>query len=131
MASPTDGPSQVPSDGAESISAEERQWAILLHASGYVCLLLIPFANVICPFVLWLLKKEESEFLDRNGRNAVNFQLTWTIGLAVAFSTIGAGVGVILFPVGVVAWLLLMGVGAYKASEHEAYDYPLTYGFFE
>lgn len=127
MVPPFDAP---PNDGDESITTKERQWAILLHASGYVGLV-IPFANVICPFVLWLLKKEESEFLDRNGRNAVNFQLTWTIGLVVALASIFVLVGMFLVPVGVVVWLLLVGVGAYTASKNEAYDYPLTYGFFE
>ncbi|WP_330631603.1 DUF4870 domain-containing protein [Halocatena halophila] len=131
MASPTDTTSQGTSDGAESISTDERQWAILLHASGYAGLVLIPFVNVICPFVLWLLKKEESEFLDQNGRNAVNFQITWTIGLVMALASIFIGIGLFLFPVGVLAWLILVGIGAYKASEYEVYDYPLTYDFFE
>ncbi|MHA3788083.1 DUF4870 domain-containing protein [Flavobacterium hauense] len=36
----------------------------------------IPLGNFIFPALLWSLKKNESEFVDYNGKQAINFQLS-------------------------------------------------------
>ena len=36
----------------------------------------IPLGNFIFPALLWSLKKKESEFVDYNGKQAINFQLS-------------------------------------------------------
>ncbi|RZJ59594.1 MAG: DUF4870 domain-containing protein [Flavobacterium sp.] len=35
-----------------------------------------PFGNFIFPAILWSLKKDQSKFVDFNGRQAINFQLS-------------------------------------------------------
>jgi len=35
-----------------------------------------PFGNFIFPILIWSFKKHESEFVDYNGRQAINFQLS-------------------------------------------------------
>jgi len=57
---------------------EERKWAMACHLSalaGFV----IPFGNVIGPLVVWISKKNGSEFVDEHGKTALNFQLTLSI----------------------------------------------------
>ncbi len=36
----------------------------------------IPFGNYIIPILLWTTNKEKSEFIDANGKEAINFQLS-------------------------------------------------------
>jgi uncharacterized Tic20 family protein len=36
----------------------------------------IPFGNYIFPILLWAGKKDKSEFIDYNGKQAINFQLS-------------------------------------------------------
>ena len=39
----------------------------------------IPFGNYIFPILLWASKKDKSEFIDYNGKQAINFQLSMLI----------------------------------------------------
>ncbi|WP_073314897.1 DUF4870 domain-containing protein [Aquimarina spongiae] len=36
----------------------------------------IPFGNYIVPILLWTTNKDKSEFIDENGKEAINFQLS-------------------------------------------------------
>ena len=88
--------------------------------------LAVPFGNVLGPLVVWLLKKDESEPVDRHGRASLNFQITWSVLLFVAFTTVFVGIGFVLVPLLGLAWLILVVLGTIRASEGELYDYPLT-----
>ncbi|PSQ11726.1 DUF4870 domain-containing protein [Halobacteriales archaeon QS_7_69_60] len=107
---------------------EERMWGILAHAGGFAGLA-VPFGNVLAPLVAWLVKRDESRFVDENGIQALNFQLTWSVILLVTALSILVGVGLVLFPLAMLAWLILTVVGTAKAADDEVYDYPLTIGF--
>jgi hypothetical protein len=123
-AGPNDHAADPPSD-PESRADDELTWAVLIHVSG-LSGLLVPFGNVVFPLTLWLIKRDESEFLDASGKAALNFQLTWTVLLVGALLSLVVGVGLLLVPLLAVAWLVLVVVGTARASEGEVYDYPLT-----
>jgi len=57
---------------------EERKWAMACHLSALAGFL-IPFGNVIGPLVVWICKKDISEFVDEHGKTSLNFQLTLSI----------------------------------------------------
>jgi len=125
-----------PSSGATAdvprsdVSDEERTWGVLAHAGGFAGLA-VPFGNVVAPLVVWLAYKEESRFVDENGVRALNFQVTWSIILLVTALSVLIAVGVVLFPLALLAWLILTVLGTVKASEGEVYDYPLTVQFVD
>ena len=68
--------------------------------------LAVPFGNVLAPLVVWLAKKDESRFVDENGVRALNFQLTWSIILLATALSVLVAVGVVLFPLALLAWLI-------------------------
>jgi hypothetical protein len=107
------------------VSSDERTWAILVHASAFAGLF-VPFGNILAPLVVWLIKREESEFVDANGKQALNFQMTWTAIIVLALFSIVVGVGLFLVPIVALAWVILVVLAAVRASEDEVYDYPLT-----
>ncbi len=58
---------------------------MLLQLSAYAQYI-FPFGNIILPIVIWNAKKNQSEFVNRNGKQAINFQLSvfvYFIGLLV------------------------------------------------
>ena len=122
---PADAHEEAP--GSE-VSEEDRTWGILAHAGGFAGLA-VPFGNVLAPLVVWLVKKDESRFVDENGKRALNFQLTWSVILLVTALSVLVGVGLVLFPLAMLAWLILTVLGTVKASESKVYDYPLTIHF--
>ena len=52
-----------------------RNAATLLQLSAFTQYF-FPLGNLIFPVIIWSLKKQESEFVDYNGKQAINFQLS-------------------------------------------------------
>ena len=121
---------------ASGISAEERQWAMFAHLSALVGGLLTSAAGgwgtFIGPLVIWLVKKDTMPFVNDQGKEALNFNITVAIiCLAlVLLSIVTLGIGLIIaIPAWVIvgiAWLVLTILAAVKANEGVAYRYPLT-----
>lgn len=86
----------------------------------------------VLAFVTWfvgpliVLVVTEDEFVEENARNALNWQIVFTICMVVSFVLVFALVGfVFLFTLPVVNMVLCI-VAAIKASDGEAWKYPLT-----
>lgn len=56
-------------------TSTEKKIAALIHLSTF-SQYIFPFGNYIFPILLWSSKKEESEFVDYNGKQVLNFQLS-------------------------------------------------------
>ena len=97
----------------------------LISFSGY----LIPFGNIFGPLLLWLLKREEWPQVDDQGKESLNFQITWTIFFLISIVLCFVAVGLLILPVLMIAELILVIVATIKASEGERYRYPLTIRF--
>ncbi len=68
-----------------TLTKHERNLAAAIHASTF-SKFLIPFGNFIIPLVLWTANKREYEFVDHNGKQALNFQISlllYSIGLGM------------------------------------------------
>lgn len=109
---------------------EEKTYGMLCHLlafSGFV----IPFGNIIGPLVIWLMKKDQSYFVDMHGKESLNFQISIAIygiisGL-LAFIIIGIVTGIALF----IFWIVLTIIASIRASEGNGYRYPLTIRFLK
>jgi len=100
---------------------EERNLALLMHILAF-------FTGFIGPLVIWLVKKDESEFLDQHGRDALNFQISLLIyslvvGL-IALVTCGFG-GVLVIPL-IIYVIVGCVMAAIQGHKGEACEYPLT-----
>lgn len=56
-------------------TTNDKNIATVLHLST-LTQYLIPFGNFIFPIVIWSSKKDESNFVDYNGKQVMNFQLS-------------------------------------------------------
>lgn len=87
---------------------------------------IIPFGNIIGPLILWQMKKAESAFIDDQGKEALNFQITIGIAALICLVLIFVLIGAFLLPlVGIVA-LIFTIIGAIKANEGVTYRYPFA-----
>ena len=57
------------------ITSNEKTTASLIHLST-LTQYIIPFGNYIFPIIIWSSKKKDSEFIDYNGKQVLNFQLS-------------------------------------------------------
>ncbi|MDA0771031.1 MAG: orotate phosphoribosyltransferase [SAR202 cluster bacterium Casp-Chloro-G4] len=104
--------------------------AMYVHASTFAGLV-IPFGNVIGPLIIWLMKREESPFVDRHGRTALNFQISLTIYMLISLILVFIFVGVLML-IGLFIFEVVMTIIALvKASEGKEYNYPLAIPFFK
>ena len=134
-AAPIASPAPAPAAGGPM---DERTYALLLHLSALSWLISIP--GFIGPLVMWLIKKDQSPFIDRHGRAAMAFHIRVFIYAAaaallfgvIAVATLGIG-AVLLIPVLVLAAIAAMVlvvvlpiVAALKANQGQEYAYPLS-----
>ena len=143
---PTTGPAQLPAPGPPGPPRplrpeEERIFGTLIHLSGLLWLLSFP--GIVGVLLIWLLKRDQSAFVDAHGKEALNFQISFLIygmGLTalaiVGFVLTFVIVGIFLFIPAVVAsiGLIVLQVvtailGAIEANRGGYYRYPLTLRF--
>ncbi len=67
----------------DGISSDTNMWGMLLHLSQF-CGYIVPLAGLVVPIVLWQIKKDESEIIDRHGKIVVNWIITEII-LGIVF----------------------------------------------
>ncbi|PWB30300.1 DUF4870 domain-containing protein [Pseudomonas sp. SDI] len=105
---------------------EARKWAMLCHLSAVIGLF-FPFGNVVAPLLLWLWKKDSDPYVDTQGKEALNFQITVTLAGMACVVTAALIIGSLMFPVVVIAAIVLAIMAAVKAKKGAAYRYPLAW----
>ncbi|HIE44076.1 MAG TPA: DUF4870 domain-containing protein [Candidatus Omnitrophica bacterium] len=103
---------------------KSRIWATLCHLTALLGLIGIPFGHILGPFVIWLLKKNEYPFVNEQGKESLNFQLTMTIFTAIAILLIFIKIGFFLIFGLVMVNLILVIIASIKVSNGEHYQYP-------
>ncbi|WP_439850207.1 DUF4870 domain-containing protein [Pseudomonas syringae] len=109
------------------------QWAMLCHLSALLGML-FPFGNLLGPLILWQMKKKVDPFIDSQGKEALNFQITVSIATIVCIFLMGLvgfwfGQLVLggLYRVLPFVALALAVIAAVKAYKGVSFRYPLTW----
>jgi len=115
----------VPGQGKLS-EKDDKTFGLLAHLLGV-------FTSAVGPLVIWLVKREESPFVDDQGKEALNFQITVAMGYAAAvianFLPVVGCLAALLFPVIWVAGLIFAILGTVEANKGNAYRYPFAARF--
>lgn len=106
-------------------SSEERTWSMVAHLSALLGAV-IPLGNLIGPLVVWLIKRNDSEMINEEAKEALNFQITITLALLLCIPALFIGVGGKLFILIMIANLFFIIKAAVLASKGENYSYPMT-----
>ena len=129
-------PQPDPSSHVSGISKEERQWGMFAHLSALAGALLTSFAfgsgTFVGPLIVWLIKKDQMPFVNDQGKEALNFNITvggiFFILFILSIVTLGIGFLITLPIMAVVgvAWLVFTIIASIRANEGQAYRYPFA-----
>jgi hypothetical protein len=136
----------------------ENTNAFLIHISAFAGFV-FPLGDIITPLIAWQTLKDRSPFLDKQGKEAVNFNLSYSLYLlilgisilpfffAAIFSSINEhhywnwsfdfgnlfGVFSLVSMVGIlgIVKFILIIIAAMKVKEGEDYKYPFTIKFIK
>lgn len=101
------------------VSQNAKNMALLCHLLGF-------FTCFIGPLIIWLIKKDDDPFIDQQGKEALNFQITVTIACIVGslLSVICIGF-FILAAVGILDIVFVI-MACVASSKGQAYRYPVS-----
>jgi len=105
------------------VTKNDETYATIMHLGGF-------FVSFIVPLIMWLLKKDESQFIDFHGRQALNLQLSMLIYGIVSFILLFVLIGIILLPIVFILDVIFSIVAAIKAYNGEYYRIPVAIQFF-
>jgi uncharacterized protein len=151
----------------EKSKQQIRTWAMLCHLSALLWIplasllflgipLYLPFFNILGPLIIWHWKKNYDPWIDFQGKESLNFQLSLTVyafivivaslflvlttfGIAITtnltanfleaiFNSLIAGLS-ILISILMLLQFILVNCAAIKAYKGQHYRYPLTIRF--
>ena len=107
---------------------DEKTAAMLCHLTALAGII-IPFGNLLGPLIVWLVKRDESPLVDREGKESLNFQISMTIYAIISALSIVVFIGIPLLVVVGLVDLIFTIIAAVKTSNGETYTYPLTIRF--
>ena len=111
-------PPTLPADPTPT--QDEKNLGLIMHV-----LSLVGF-SLVGPLVVWLVKKDESAFINVQGRELLNFQLSVLIYAIICIPLCFVLVGFPLLVALACASLILTIIGLVKATEGKIYRFPLT-----
>ena len=118
-------------DAAQTgLTRDERNMAMFVHASTFSGVV-IPFGNLIGPLIIWLMRRDESQFVDRHGRAALNFQISMTIYMIISLILVMVFVGILMLIGFFILDVVMTIVALVRASEGREFKYPLAIPFFK
>ena len=111
---------------------DEKNIALLAHAGTFI-------GGFIVPLVIWLVKKDESEYIGEHAKQSLNFQISMLIyaigGTFISF------IFMIIFIGWILMFFVLIGISilalvttilaSINASQGKHYNYPLSIPFIK
>ncbi len=119
------------SPGSKEVNKDARMWAMICHLAALAGLVVPVVGCIVGPLIVWQIKKEEFPFVDEQGKEAVNFQISMLIYGIVAGLLCFVCIGVVLLPAVAIFDIVFLLIAAVKANNGEHYRYPLTIRFIK
>ena len=92
-------------------SQDDKTLGMVMHI---LCLVGFP---IIGPLIIWLMKKDQSPYLDAKGRELLNFQISYFIYAMISAVLIAVLIGIASF--------IFTIIGIVKAADGKVYRFPL------
>lgn len=118
----------MPEDAPLNIEEDKqaRIWGMLCHLTALLGMIGIPFGHIFGPLIIWLVKKNTYPFVNEQGRESLNFQLSMTIYAIAAALLIFIKIGMPLLLLVAGINFILVIIASIRAFNGETYTYPLA-----
>lgn len=103
---------------------DERLLSMLIY-------LLSLFFPIVAPLIIWLLKREESEFVDYHGKEYFNFLISYFIYSVISGILVIILIGVVLLSVLGLMVLIFTIIAAVKSYQGDRYRIPFVIRFIK
>lgn len=113
---------------------DERLWSMLAHLTALIGLFFASLGflgGFIGPLIIWLLKKDQSRIIAENAKEALNFNITFTIYSIIASILVFVLIGLVLVPLVNVVWIILAIIASVKSYQGQYFRYPLIFRFIK
>lgn len=112
------------------LTETERNWAMLCHLSAFAGFF-FPFGAIIGPLICWLSRRDESSWVNVNGRNSMNFQLSVLLYMVLAVPLCLIIIGIPIIVALLTLKVVCIIIASIKASKGEDFRYPLVIPFIQ
>ena len=106
------------------LTSDEKTFAIITHLSAF-------FLGFLGPLVFYLAKRDGSKYIRDNTRHALNFQVSLIIYMVISVVLCFVLIGFVMIALFALLNLVAILIAAVKASDGEAYKYPLEIEFIK
>ncbi|WP_058308076.1 DUF4870 domain-containing protein [Gracilibacillus massiliensis] len=103
---------------------DERLFAMLIYLLSF-------FTAIIGPIIIWMVKRDESDFIDYHGKEYLNFFISFTIYGIVSGLLVFVLIGFILAPIVGILFFIFTLIALFKAYSGEKYRIPLVIRFIK
>ena len=93
---------------------------------GLLMVILAIFTGFLGPLILWLMKKNESRYIDSQGKEILNYMITIIIALLVNIPLWFILIGIVIHFAIVIASVVFFIIGAVRASKGTFYRFPFA-----
>ena len=112
------------------LSESERNWAMLCHLSAFAGVFL-PFGGIFGPLICWLTRRDESSWVNINGKASLNFQLSMLLYIVLAIPLCFIVIGFPIIAVLAIIKVICVIIASVKAPKGELFRYPLVIPFIQ
>lgn len=109
-------------------SSDKRNFkqATKFHACGLLLFSCIPLANFLLCYWLWIRHRHESHWIDEQGKEVLNFQITIYLYLLLSLFLTFAVIGVLFIPLLLLIHLVLTAFAIVRSANNHSFKYPFN-----
>lgn len=124
---PSPEPSMIPETPPANpeLGSDAKMWGMFCHLAALAGFTGIPFANVLGPLIVWLIKKDEMAFVDDQGKESLNFQISMAIYGLICLPLFCVVIGPFLLAAVFIFDLVMVIIASIESNKGKAYRYPL------
>jgi uncharacterized Tic20 family protein len=108
---------------------DARLWGMLCHLAALSGWIGVPLGWILGPLVIWLIKRNDYPFVDDQGKEAVNFQLSILIYTIISIVLCLVVIGIAMLVALSIFQIVVIIIAAIRANSGERYRYPLCIRF--
>jgi hypothetical protein len=109
---------------------DEKTWGMMCHFAAFLGFV-VPLGNILGPLLVYLMKKDTYRFVEEQGKESLNFEISMTIYFLICIPLVFVVVGIIILPVLIIFWIAVVIIAAVKNSEGRGFRYPMTIRFIQ
>jgi uncharacterized Tic20 family protein len=110
-----------------AVSDSERTYAMWMHVAGLSSYIGIPLGHILVPLILWSIKRSDSPYIDRQGREVLNFQLSVTFYLIFSYILIFLLIGFLFLALVIGFHVIAIILAAVRTINGQEFRYPITF----